>query len=340
MRLPVAALLLATLGWDVSAQDGSVGALVAAARTAIRAGRPDHDIARIIGDAQLTERLEDAAVEELQSEGAGPEALVALDRQRGLSRHLANPAPPLKLFDAPPQPSAEEQSKILNTTREMALNYTASLPNFICTETVRRYEDPKGLQAWKALDTLTLAVAYSEKGERYKLLTVNGRPTGKTPNSVGGFKSSGEFGSLLSRIFLPESATQFRWERWTRLRGRLAHVFSYRIQREHSKYTLNFKILFKHYKMTSGMRGLVYVDRETSQVMRFTAEADGLPDNWPIRRTPSVLDYDYADVGGQRFLLPQLVDSRVIMREGQNRNVIEFGDYRKFSSEATVTFGK
>jgi hypothetical protein len=37
---------------------------------------------------------------------------------------------------------------------------------------------------------------------------------------------------------------------------------------------LNFKILFKRYKMTTGMRGFVYVDRETSQVMRFTAEAD------------------------------------------------------------------
>jgi hypothetical protein len=30
----------------------------------------------------------------------------------------------------------------------------------------------------------------------------------------------------------------------------------------------------------------------------------------------------------------------VIMREGQHRNVVEFGDYRKFSSEATVAFEK
>ena len=42
MRLPFDALLLATLGWEVSLQDGSVGAIVAAVRSATRAGRPDY----------------------------------------------------------------------------------------------------------------------------------------------------------------------------------------------------------------------------------------------------------------------------------------------------------
>lgn len=214
------------------------------------------------------------------------------------------------------------------------------MPNFICTQTVYRYVDTKASQSWKARDTLSLSVAYSEKGEQYKLLAINGQPTGKTLKSVGGFKSNGEFGSLLRSIFHPDSATQFRWERWSNLRGRPAHVFSYRIEQARSKYTLNLTALFKHYRMTSGMRGLVYVDRETNQVMRFSDEGEGLPDNWPILRTPSVLDYDYADVGGQRFLLPRRVDSRVIMRDRQSRNVMEFGDYRKFSSEATLTFEK
>jgi hypothetical protein len=92
--------------------------------------------------------------------------------------------------------------------------------------------------------------------------------------------------------------------------------------------------------MTSGMRGLVYVDRESNQILRFVAGADDLPADWPILRTPSVLDYDYADVGGQKYLLPKRVDSRVVLRSHQNRNLTEFSDYRKFSSEATISFEK
>lgn len=99
MRLPIASLMLASLVSAMPAEEGSVGSLVAAVRTAIRAGRPDRDIARILDSAKLTEQLEDAVVEQFQSEGAGPETLEGLDRQRELSRNLAKPAQPPMLSD-------------------------------------------------------------------------------------------------------------------------------------------------------------------------------------------------------------------------------------------------
>jgi len=74
--------------------------------------------------------------------------------------------------------------------------------------------------------------------------------------------------------------------------------------------------------------------------MRFTDQAEGIPANWPILSTPSTLDYDYADIAGQKFLLTKHVDSRLLTKSEQNRNRIEFGDCRKFSGEATVTFDK
>jgi hypothetical protein len=157
---------------------------------------------------------------------------------------------------------------------------------------------------------------------------------------VGGVISNGEFGSLLQWIFDPDSATQFHWEHWTNLRGRPALVFSYHIDQPHSRYTLNWNRAWKNYHTTSEMRGAVYIDRETGQVMRFSAEAAGLPANFPVLRTPSVVDYDYFEISGQRFLLPQHIDSRVFSKDGNFRNVVEFGNYRKFAGEATVTFEK
>src|SRR5205814_1984011 len=101
----------------------------------------------------------------------------------------------------------------------------------------------------------------------------------------------GEFGSVLRWIFEADSATQFQWERWSNLHGKLVHVFSYRIDRARSKYRMKLTRFLKNYSMTSAMRGVVYVDRESHQVLRFGYEADGIPANWPVQRTPSMLDY-------------------------------------------------
>jgi hypothetical protein len=340
LTLAALALALASLTWPAPQPTGSAEALIADIRAAMRAGRADRDIAGMIDQAKLTDQLEDAVIEQLQSEGAGLETLEGLDRQRERSRNLSRPSPPLKLFAAPAPPSAEERSRVLEKAREVALGYTAGLPNFLCTETVRRYAQEKTSMAWKLRDTLTLAVGFSQKGEQYKLMAINDRPTSKTLNNVGGAKSNGEFGSVLRWIFEAKSATQFQWERWTNLRGRPVHVFSYRIDQAHSKYGMKFSSFLKHYSMTSGMRGAVYVDPESQQVLRLIYEADGIPANWPVLRTPSVLDYGYAEVGGQRYLLPRSVDLRIIGKDQQSRNVTDFGNYRKFGSETKVTFEK
>ena len=156
-----------------------------------------------------------------------------------------------------------------------------------------------------------------------------------------GVRSDGEFGALLKWIFQPESQTQFSWERSEDLRGRPMHVISYRVEQSHSHFTITVGNLFKHNRMVAGFSGEVFVDRETNQTMRLTDMAEGIPANWPLRATPSDLDYAYAEIGGQKFLLPLKSEMRWIMRDGSEyRNVKEFGDYRKFSSEATINFEK
>lgn len=238
------------------------------------------------------------------------------------------------------RPSDEEQARMVEKAREVALQYTAGLPNFICTETFHRAQRGKGAAPWKDRDTLTVSVALSEKGEQYKLVAIDGKPTTKKLNSVGGFKSSGEFGTLLSKIFEAESKTEFRWVRWAEVGGRPMHVFSYRIAQANSKYGLHINVFLKSYRMIAGMRGEIFVDRETGQAMRFSYEAEGLPADWPILGTPAAIDYGFAEIAGQRYLLPLRVEAHVVMKNRESRNVIEFANYRRFSSEATVSFEK
>jgi hypothetical protein len=55
---------------------------------------------------------------------------------------------PRKIFSEGANPDHEK-------AREVALLYTANLPNFITTETIRRSTRPRRSQTWKSEDTLT-----------------------------------------------------------------------------------------------------------------------------------------------------------------------------------------
>jgi hypothetical protein len=329
--------LLALLITASALRAGTVAELISAIRTAN--GRPDPEVAAMVRQTTLTERLDDAAIEQLQSEGAGPRTVEELEWLREDSSGL--PAAAISLFDGPPALTADEQSRLIERARAIALEYTATLPNFLCTESVQRFTRSKG-KPWKATDSFTMDVGYSAKGgESYKLLTIDGKPTRKSMKDIGGFRSDGEFGSLLREIFRPDAAARFAFERWGKLRGRRVAVFSYRIDRANSKYTVAASTgLFRTHRILTGMLGHVYVDAETAQTLRFGDGDDGLPSTFPIRKTYSVLDYDFAEVGGQRFLLPRRVDLRIEARELRMRNVMEFGNYRKFSSDTTVMFEK
>lgn len=89
------------------------------------------------------------------------------------------------------------------------------------------------------MDTIAVDVAFSDQGERYNLLTVNGKSTRKGFKEIGGTKSDSEFGTILQWIFQPESLTKFQSERSTDLRGRPTFVFSYRIAQDRSKFEVH-----------------------------------------------------------------------------------------------------
>src|SRR6202050_3511827 len=82
----------------------------------------DTEIAGFIARMKLTERLDDATIEELQNEGAAPLTVAALRAlgERWTNLPAAKPAP-LSLTIAPkqlpPPPSSEEQAAIIHCIR-------------------------------------------------------------------------------------------------------------------------------------------------------------------------------------------------------------------------------
>jgi len=325
--------------WHASAaQNGtSVAELLSTVRAALSNHDKDGDLAKALHRLKPSERIEYRILDALETEGVGPKAYAELDRLRAASVDLPGPAVNPS-FPQEPMPSVEDQRRIVHDTQETALNYSRSLPDFFCTQIIRRYDDSRG--SLDLRDTLQVKLTYFEGKENYRVININGRPTSKGMDEVGGAISQGEFASILNSIFTGQSKAVLQWDHWTTVRSRTAHVYAFRIKVENSSAMLQYRYNGRSGPngVRTGQHGYVYIDRETNEVLRIVSEADSIPPGFPVQRSSTTLDYEYVDVGGRKFLLPLRAEVRLGSRMLQTRNIVEFHEYRKFTGESTITF--
>jgi hypothetical protein len=343
MRLRLALLLLGVCLALQAQATLTVEQLVSFVRSAIKLKQPDKQVAAYLGKVKLSEKLDGHTMEELQGLGAGPRTAEALNTLRLASQNLPAPpapAPPPPPYVPLPPPSEEEQKKVLDQVRAYALNYTNSLPDFLCTQVTRRYIDPSGMEFWGQQDVITARVAYVDHKEDYKLVLVNNHMVSGdnvSIHSVGGATSSGEFGSIMAQIFEPKTETTFGWERWATLRKHRAYVFNFRVTQTRSQWHVSYESKTNKNDIVPAYHGLIFVDRDTLGVMRITQLTE-LPASFPIQQADTTLDYDLAEISGHEYMLP--IKSVTRMREGKflTKNDLEFRLYRKFSAEAEIKF--
>ena len=312
-------------------------------QSAIQLKNPDKEVAETLRKMKLSERLDLDTVEALQGQGAGPKTVAVLKQLATESESLsqATPPAPKPVYVPPPPPSSEEQAKLLDEVRDYAVNYTHKLPDFICLEQTRRYVDTTGRDSWRPTDVITARLSYFNQKEDYKLMSQNDRVvTDQAYTSVGGATSTGDFGSTMREIFDPASHASFAWERWTTLRGRRAHVFSYRVPLEFSRYTIGYgdKDKSDEQRITAGYHGAVFVDNELRTIVRITQEAQNIPPTFPVQEVKETLDYDFTKIGDSDFFLPLVADVRMHSVRLWTKNVKEFRLYRKFSADAVIKF--
>jgi hypothetical protein len=246
-----------------------------------------------------------------------------------------------------------DTASILESARQVALNYSRNLPNFTCNEVISRYNDSGDRVAWVMLDKLTVEVSFSGQREDYKLTARNGKPTDLTLEDVAGTLTRGEFGSALLLIFQPSSGADFQWRRWETVHGRRLAEFTYRVDASKSRYTLKAGAQ----SVIAGYHGAVSIQPDTGAVFRWSVEAEP-PAGFPMTESSVRLEYDHRKIEGVEYLLPvhaemrtterglsgKQVDSlplrarNAARRPMQHRNLVDFNGYRKFGVESSVTF--
>src|SRR5579862_8931234 len=316
----------------------SVPDLVTFIKSSIQMHNDDRAVAEAVRRLKLTNRLDTGTVEDLQGLGAGPRTLAALrelitnSASLPIAAPVAPPSPPAVI----PSPSPAELKAILAEITERALDYTKSLPNFICAQVTTRSFDPSGTESWHLEDKVQEQLSYVDGKEDYKVVLVNNLPVANMKHEqLGGITSSGEFGTMLYQIFTPQTQTQFDWERWATLRGKRMYVFSFRVAQPNSDYSIYHQPSGR--TVVAGYHGLIYADAVTRQIMRIKMECDGL-EGFPINQVSLTLDYSPTKISDQSFVLPMAAEVRT--REGRTlgKNVMQFSLYRKFGADATITF--
>ena len=237
MRVLLVFVLCGALWAEVRMNIDQLRAFVTSSR---KLGHTDKQIADYVKTIRMTERLDEATIEDI---GPGPRTAEALRRLIDASKELPPPKPPAPkpVVQPIPPPDSIEQARVLEAAREYARDYSKKLPNFICTQVTRRYEDPSGLEFWQLQDTVVEKLSFFEQKEDYKLLFVNNRAFTGTREKIGGTVTRGEFGTRLKEIFDPKSRATFDWERWATLRGKRMHVFRYAITQERSEYSVQYQ---------------------------------------------------------------------------------------------------
>ncbi|MEN6602388.1 MAG: hypothetical protein ABFD86_08210 [Bryobacteraceae bacterium] len=234
------------------------------------------------------------------------------------------------------QPSNEEQARILNAVRTYAADYTKRLPDFICTQVTRRYMNETKHASWNQRPQVIVArLSFFGQREDYKVISVNGKPSALEMDELGGAISRGEFGTQLKMLFAPSCRAGFAWKRWTKLRNRRMHVYSYGIQRANSQWHIKYD---ERNGAAAGYKGLIYIDSDTEMLAKVTAETDDIPPKIPILKAWTELDYDFAKIGGNEYLLPLRSQTRMRTAMQEWQIEMEYRDYRKFGSESTISF--
>jgi hypothetical protein len=338
------ALLVFCLAAAAQTQTLTLDQLMKFLTSSVELKMTDSDVAKFLVKTRLSERLDDVTIEKLLASGIGPKTLNALRTLRDQSESLATAKPVAAepKVHLPPAPNAVEQAAIMDEVREYALNYSKSLPNYLVTQVVRRYQAGAGARyarssepSWVQVDLLTIRLSYFDQKEEYKLIMHNNNPTQEDFKNVGGATSTGEFGSMLRDIFEPRTHAHFEWDGWARLRDQLVMAFHYNVEQVNSQWGIEYE---KKEHIIPAYSGRILIDKDTHVVLRVTLNADNIPQTFPVRMATTILDYDYTDISGHQFLLPLKSETQMSADGVLSRNDTEFRLYRKYSAEAEIKY--
>lgn len=230
---------------------------------------------------------------------------------------------------------AEEPDGLLPRFLSKLKEELAKLPDYVCTQTVKRMSRADETRAWESMNVIRMDVALVGETELY------GKPGAKSFEKrpiaqwagQGAF-STGKFGSLAKHLFFgAEARLQYKGE--SERDGRKSHEYSYDVVPERSSYRLKAGDA----EEAVGFQGSFWIDAASLDLIELDVQAYDIPQGLGLSEAGSILTYRRVAIGDAQVLLPVMTTLELISADGaQNRNVTRIDSCRQYGAESSIRF--
>ncbi len=211
------------------------------------------------------------------------------------------------------------------------------IPNYVCRESVDRYQKARGEFLPVKVDSLQFDVAVVNRKE------LLGRPgaggfeeRGLSSLVSTGILGTGSFGSLAMNLFVADRARFTPRAEPAPYQPPSAEGWDYDLP----AFLDAYEIESHGVRVSVGVRGTFWVDTESMDLVRIDEQVVDPPSQTGMRASSSTVGYARMQIGSSNVLLPQSAELTVANLDGaEMRNEIKFSGYREYVAESTVHFG-
>jgi hypothetical protein len=225
-------------------------------------------------------------------------------------------------------------AQTLDQIRQRAIADLASVPNYVCVDSIERAMSIPGQSQFRRLDRVHLELAHIEGADRFSWLG-DSIFQSRSPTVVLGYGASfgGDFADNRALVF-KNNATEISYAGRVTIDGRPALRYEFDSPRGALGVANGKESGF------APSRGAFWVDAETLDLLRIDLEGYAIPSNLAVQAISDTTTYWRVLIGRRIVLLAHNSEFRLTYADGTGRrNTSVFSNCREYVAESTLTLG-
>lgn len=230
--------------------------------------------------------------------------------------------------------SSPERTGLLERIKQRAIEDLASVPNYVCVDSIERSLSIPGERQFRRLDRVHLELAHVDGADRFAWLG-NSVFQSRSPTVMVGYGASfgGDFADNRALVF-KDNSTRISYAGRATMDGRPALRYEY----DHPRGALG--VANGNQSGFTAARGAFWIDPETLDLLQIDIEGYAIPSNLAVRSISDGTTYWRVLIGKRIVLLARNSEFLLTYADGTaRRNASVFSNCREYTADSTVTFG-
>jgi hypothetical protein len=231
--------------------------------------------------------------------------------------------------------SSPESAGLLEQIKQHATEDLASLPNYVCVDSIERSLWIPGEREFRRLDRVHAELAHIEGADRFSWIG-NSAFQSRTPTVMVGYGAGfgGDFSDNRTLVF-KNSQAKLSYAGRVTIDGRLALRFEF----DHPRGALG--VANGNQSGLTAARGAFWIDPQTLDLLQLDIEGYAIPSDLAVRSISDSTTYWRVLIGQRIVLLPRNSEFRLEHADGTGRrNASVFSNCREYTADSTLTFAQ